>query len=93
MGVRGRHLALPMDEYRGLLAGIRFIQEDGSAASAQMPSNGMGIRRTVLVEALAMRAEEQGTVLRNRSSVLGFKATPSGAGCFYASCDLAHRSK
>jgi menaquinone-9 beta-reductase len=59
--------------------GIRFIQEDGSAASAQMPSNGMGIRRTVLVETLAIRAEEQGAVLRNRCSVLGFKATPSGA--------------
>lgn len=44
-----------------------------------MPSNTMGIRRTVLVEALAMRAEEQGAVLRNRCSVLGFKANPSGA--------------
>jgi flavin-dependent dehydrogenase len=60
-------------------AGIRFIQEDGTAASAQMPSNGMGIRRTVLVEALALRAEEQGAMLRNRCSVLGFKATSSGA--------------
>ncbi len=60
-------------------AGIRFIQEDGSAASARMPSNGMGIRRTVLVEALAQRAEELGAGLRNRCSVLGFKVTSSGA--------------
>src|SRR5258708_10196818 len=44
-----------------------------------MPSNGMGIRRTVLVEALATRAEDQGAVLRNRCSVLGFKATSSDA--------------
>src|ERR1700732_3151771 len=31
-------------------AGIRFIQEDGSSAESLMPSKGMGIRRTVLVE-------------------------------------------
>jgi flavin-dependent dehydrogenase len=60
-------------------AGIRFIQEDGSAASARMPSAGMGIRRTVLVEALAQRAEELDAVLRNRCSVLGFKTTATEA--------------
>src|ERR1700736_1989150 len=61
-------------------AGIRFIQEDGSAASARMPSNGMGIRRTVLVEALAQRAEDLGAVLRHRCSVNGFEAKSSEAG-------------
>ncbi len=60
-------------------AGIRFVQEDGSAASALMPSQGIGIRRTVLVEALARRAEELGAVLRNRCSVIGFKANPTEA--------------
>ncbi|HEY9158190.1 NAD(P)/FAD-dependent oxidoreductase [Candidatus Binatus sp.] len=60
-------------------AGIRFIQENGSAAEALMPSHGMGIRRTVLVEALARRAEELGAVLRNRCSVTGYKATSSDA--------------
>lgn len=39
-------------------AGIRFIQEDGSSAESLMPTNGLGIRRTVLVQALAHRAEE-----------------------------------
>lgn len=60
-------------------AGIRFIQEDGSAAESFMPSNGMGIRRTVLVEALARRAEELGAVLRHRCSVNGFEAKSSEA--------------
>jgi len=60
-------------------AGIRFIQEDGSTAESRMPSNGIGIRRTVLVEALARRAQELGAVLRHRCSVIGFKATSSDA--------------
>ncbi len=60
-------------------AGIRFIQENGSAAQALLPSNGMGIRRTILVEALARRAEELGAVLRHRCSVNGFEAKSSEA--------------
>ncbi|HEY6393902.1 MAG TPA: NAD(P)/FAD-dependent oxidoreductase [Candidatus Binataceae bacterium] len=59
--------------------GIRFIQEDGSTAESLMPSNGLGIRRTVLVEALARRAEEVGAVLRHRCSVSGFEAKSSEA--------------
>ena len=55
-------------------AGIRFIQEDGSFAESFMPANGIGIRRTVLVEALARRAQELGAVLRNRCAVTGFEA-------------------
>ena len=51
------------------LSGIRFIQEDGSCAESPMPSVGMGIRRTVLVEALARRAEELGAALRHRCMV------------------------
>ena len=60
-------------------AGIRFIQEDGAAAESRMPSSGVGIRRTVLVAALAERAEELGAVLRNRCSVTGVKPTSSEA--------------
>src|ERR1700731_1397131 len=54
--------------------GIRFIQEDGSSAESAMPSVGMGIRRTVLVETLARRAEELGAVLRHRCMVSGVEA-------------------
>jgi flavin-dependent dehydrogenase len=50
-------------------AGIRFIQEDGSSAESQMPVSGLGIRRTLLVDALAQRAEELGAVLQHRCSV------------------------
>ncbi|HYK65259.1 MAG TPA: NAD(P)/FAD-dependent oxidoreductase [Patescibacteria group bacterium] len=53
-------------------AGIRFIQEDGSAAESRMPSPGLGIRRTILADALARRAQELGAILRPRCSVLGF---------------------
>lgn len=60
-------------------SGIRFIQEDGSAAESVMPSNGMGIRRTLLIEALARRAQEMGAVLRHRCSVTGFEAKSSEA--------------
>lgn len=62
--------------------GIRFIQEDGSAAAAAMPSHGLGIRRTVLVEALARRAEELGVVLSARCSALGYEASASEAVVF-----------
>src|SRR5208282_3982835 len=72
-------------------AGIRFIQEDGSAASAFIPSPGLGIRRTVLVEALARRAQELGAVLRNRCSVYGFKASSSEAAVFTTDGEICGR--
>lgn len=54
--------------------GIRFIQEDGTAAQAALPgSGGLGIRRTVLVEALRRRAEDLGAVLRSRCAVADAK--------------------
>lgn len=59
--------------------GIRFIQEDGSAAESVMPSNGMGIRRTVLVEALAQRAKILGAAFRHRCAVNGIETTASVA--------------
>ena len=59
--------------------GIRFIQEDGSSAEALMPANGLGIRRTVLVQALAHRAEELGAVLSHRCSVYSVETKPHEA--------------
>ena len=72
-------------------AGIRFIQEDGSSAESRMPSKGIGIRRTVLVEALARRAEELGAVLHNRCSVIGFKATSSEAAVYTSEGEIFAR--
>ncbi len=63
-------------------SGIRFIQEDGSYAESPMPSIGMGIRRTVLVEMLARRAEELGAVLRDRCMVSAVDAR--------ADCAIVH---
>jgi flavin-dependent dehydrogenase len=60
-------------------AGIRFIQEDGSAAESLLPTNGIGIRRTVLVEMLSRRAQEVGAVLHHRCTVNGFEANSSEA--------------
>ena len=60
-------------------AGIRFIQEDGSAAESQMPASGLGIRRTLLVEALARRAEELGAILQHRCSVNRVQANSNEA--------------
>lgn len=51
-------------------AGIRFIQEDGSSAEGLLPRSGLGIRRTVLVEAMTRRAEQLGAVIRHRCEVL-----------------------
>ncbi len=44
-----------------------------------MPSIGMGIRRTVLIEMLSRRAEELGAVLRHRCVVAAFEARPDRA--------------
>lgn len=52
------------------LRGIRFIQEDGSVAESPLPgSGGLGVRRTVLVEALRQRAESLGAFVRDRCLV------------------------
>jgi flavin-dependent dehydrogenase len=56
-------------------AGIRFIQQDGSAAESMLPSHGLGIRRTVLVEAMTRRAEELGAVIDHSCDVLNVERT------------------
>jgi flavin-dependent dehydrogenase len=65
LGIRDRFDRTTSYPFRG----IRFIQEDGSCAESPMPSIGLGIRRTVLIEMLARRAEELGAVLRPRCMV------------------------
>ena len=60
--------------------GVRFIQEDGSSAEAILPrEGGLGIRRTVLVEALGRRACDLGVVLRHRCSVRGVERSSAEA--------------
>ncbi len=82
--VRGLH-RLGADAYlppRGSrwFTGIRFIQEDGSTACAPLPGRGgLGIRRTVLAEALTRRARALGAEVRFGCQVLGFGATAAGA--------------
>jgi flavin-dependent dehydrogenase len=45
--------------------GIRYVQEDGSAAEARLPAGGgLGVRRTALTSALARRAAECGVEVR-----------------------------
>ena len=56
--------------------GLRFIQENGAAAEVSLPGRGgLGIRRTVLVEALMRRAIAVGAVLHDRSIVTGYSVS------------------
>jgi flavin-dependent dehydrogenase len=57
------------------LAGIRFLQEDGSSAECLFPSNGLGIRRTALVEAMTRRAAELGATIRHSCDVSDVRRT------------------
>ena len=60
-------------------AGIRFIQEDGSSAEAPLPrGGGLGVRRTVLVEALGRRAHDVGVVVRHHCAARRIERTPAG---------------
>jgi flavin-dependent dehydrogenase len=59
--------------------GIRFIQEDGTSAESLLPSCGLGIRRTTLVEAMTHRAEDLGAVIRYRCLVSSVTRTATNA--------------
>lgn len=61
-------------------AAIRYVQEDGSEALGRFPSgkSGLGIRRPLLHEALALRARELGVDLREGSEVKGFSRDSQG---------------
>lgn len=55
-------------------AGVRFVQEDGAAAEVRLPSGGgLGVRRTVLVDAMARRARDAGVAIRHRCAVSAFE--------------------
>lgn len=52
------------------IVGIRYVQEDGSRAEAQLPAGGgLGIRRTALSSALHQRALELGVEVVERARV------------------------
>ncbi len=55
---------------RHTFTGIRFVQGDGTSAMLPLPGGGgLGVRRTVLVEAMARRAAGLGVVLVDRTPV------------------------
>lgn len=87
LGIRDRFDRTTSYPFRG----IRFIQEDECCAESPMPSVGMGIRRTVLVEMLARRAEEFGAVLRHRCMVNAVEARADRAIVHTADAAIAAR--
>jgi flavin-dependent dehydrogenase len=66
-------------EDRRPFAGIRFVQEDGTHAVLPLPSGGLGIRRTALVEAMMRRAARLGVTLADRTPVHGVDRDAGGA--------------
>jgi hypothetical protein len=60
-------------------AGIRFVQPDDASAVLPLPSGGLGVRRTALVEAMARRAKSLGAVIADRTPVGGVERTAAGA--------------
>lgn len=52
------------------LTAVRYVQEDGSFAESRLPGpGGLGVRRTLLSEAMVKRARAAGAVLRPRVGV------------------------
>lgn len=64
---------------RRSFAGIRFVQEDGTSARLPLPSGGLGVRRTALVEAMTRRATRLGVTIVERTAVGGVDRSPAGA--------------
>jgi flavin-dependent dehydrogenase len=61
-------------------AGIRFVQEDGAGAALPLPGGGgLGVRRTVLVEAMARRTTRLGVVIADRTPVRAVDRGATGA--------------
>ena len=59
---------------RAVFRGIRYVEEDGTAAEGRLPhGGGLGIRRTALNLALACKARSEGAVLRDHSAVLSHR--------------------
>lgn len=61
------------------IEGIRYVQEDGSAAEGRLPEGGgLGVRRTALAAAMAARARALGVEIRERTEVRGHQRTGAG---------------
>lgn len=71
-------LALIDPSERSPFAGIRYVQEDGTAMHGRLPGPGLGIRRTALAEALAARASALGARLLFRCRVESFQPRDDG---------------
>ena len=64
---------------RAVFRGIRYVEEDGTAAEGRLPNGGgLGIRRTALNLALACRARSEGAELRDHSAVLSHRRCDRG---------------
>jgi flavin-dependent dehydrogenase len=73
-------------------SGIRFIQEDGRSLEVFLPfAGGLGIRRTVLIQALEHRAAQLGAVVRHKSDVIGVALTSGKSIVRTASASIAAR--
>jgi len=72
-------------------AGIRFVQPDDASAVLPLPSGGLGVRRTALVEAMARRARSLGAVIADRTPVGGVERTAAGAVIHTARGDIHAR--
>ncbi len=71
--------------------GIRFVQPDDASAVLPLPSRGLGVRRTALVEAMARRARSLGTVIADRAPVSGVERSAAGAVVHTATGDVRAR--
>jgi flavin-dependent dehydrogenase len=64
---------------RAVFRGIRYVEEDGTAAEGRLPhGGGLGIRRTALNLALACKARSEGALLRDHSAVLSHRRFDRG---------------
>src|SRR5262244_716924 len=64
---------------RAVFRGIRYVEEDGTAAEGRLRhGGGLGIRRTALNLALACRARSEGAELRDHSAVLSHRRCDRG---------------
>jgi len=77
---------------RHAFAGVRFVQGDGAAATLPLPAGGgLGIRRTVLVDAMARRATRLGATILDRTTVAGVERHRAGAVVRTAAGDVRAR--
>ena len=66
-------------EHASPIAGVRFIQPDGTIAEGSLPTpGGLGVRRIALTAAMDRRARDLGTEIRDGVSVQGFSVDRDG---------------